>query len=206
MKLLQKLFVILAVVWGSTFSLSAQTPVEEPSPAVPLHVQVGKVPYRGDSIPDIIMPTLYKYAPPTFKSEKERQNYTRLVKNVKLLLPMAKLVRITVIETYEYLETLPTKKERMEHISRVEAGLKKEYAPRLKKLTRSQGKLLVKLIDRECNQTGYDIAQAFIGSLRANVYQGIAFVFGQSLNKHYDPEGDDKYVERVVRMVESGQL
>ena len=119
---------------------------------------------------------------------------------------MAKLVRLTVIETYEYLETLPTKKERMEHISRVEAGLKKEYTPRLKKLTRSQGKLLVKLIDRECNQTGYDIAQAFIGSLRANVYQGIAFVFGQSLNKHYDPEGDDKYVERVVRMVESGQL
>ena len=66
--------------------------------------------------------------------------------------------------------------------------------------------LLIKLIDRECNMTGYNIAKAFIGTFNANVYQGLAFLFGQSLTKHYDPEGDDRYTERVVRMVESGQI
>ena len=88
----------------------------------------------------------------------------------------------------------------------MEEGLKKQYAPTLKRLTRSQGRLLVKLIDRECGQTGYSIAQAFIGSFKANVYQTMAFCFGQSLTKHYDPEGDDRFVERIVRLIESGQL
>ena len=64
----------------------------------------------------------------------------------------------------------------------------------------------MRLIDRECNQTGYAIAKAFIGTFRANVYQGIGLLFGNSLNKHYDPEGDDRMTERVVRLVESGQL
>lgn len=119
---------------------------------------------------------------------------------------MAKLARYTVIETYDFIQTLPTKKERAEHLKRVEEGLKKQYTPTLKKLTRSQGRLLVKLIDRECGQTGYEIAQAFIGAFKANMYQAIAFCFGNSLTRRYDPEGEDRYIERVVRMVESGQL
>lgn len=76
----------------------------------------------------------------------------------------------------------------------------------VRKLTFSQGKLLVKLIDRECNQTSFSIVKAFIGSLRANMWQVVAGIFGNSLKKRYDPEGDDRYTERVVRMVESGQL
>ena len=122
------------------------------------------------------------------------------------MLPLAKLAKYTIIETYDYLETLPDKKAREEHLKRVEEGLKKQYTPQLKKLSRSQGKLLVKLIDRECNQTGYHIAKAFVGAFKANLYQAVAFCFGQSLNKRYDPEGDDRFTERVVRMVESGQL
>ena len=162
--------------------------------------------FHGDSIPAIIFPTFYKYPPMTFKNDKERDRYNRLVANVKRLLPLAKLAKYTVIETYDYLQTLPTKKEKAEHIKLVEDGLKKQYAPTLKRLSRSQGRLLVKLIDRECGQTGYNIAQAFIGSFKANIYQAMAFCFGNSLTKRYDPEGDDRYTERVVRLVESGQL
>ncbi len=88
----------------------------------------------------------------------------------------------------------------------MEADLKKEYTPLVNRLSRSQGRLLVKLIDRETNQTGYQIAKAFVGSFKANLYQGVSFFFGLNLNKHYDPEGDDRFTERVVRMVESGQL
>lgn len=183
-------------------------PDGETPPATSLEIKVKntKVMYRGDSIPAIILPTFYKYPPIVFKNDRERQRYNRLVANVKRLLPLAKLAKYTVIETYEYLQTLPTKEARVEHLKLVEEGLKKQYTPTLKRLSRSQGRLLVKLIDRECGQTGYNIAQAFIGSFKANLYQTMAFCFGNSLTKRYDPEGDDRFTERVVRLVESGQL
>lgn len=183
-------------------------PDNEMPPATNMEIKVmnSRVFFHGDSIPAIIFPTFYKYPPMTFKNDKERDRYNRLVANVKRLLPLAKLAKYTVIETYDYLQTLPTKKEKAEHIKLVEDGLKKQYAPTLKRLSRSQGRLLVKLIDRECGQTGYNIAQAFIGSFKANIYQAMAFCFGNSLTKRYDPEGDDRYTERVVRLVESGQL
>lgn len=183
-------------------------PDDEMPPATNMEIKVmnSRVFFHGDSIPAIIFPTFYKYPPMTFKNDKECDRYNRLVANVKRLLPLAKLAKYTVIETYDYLQTLPTKKEKAEHIKLVEDGLKKQYAPTLKRLSRSQGRLLVKLIDRECGQTGYNIAQAFIGSFKANIYQAMAFCFGNSLTKRYDPEGDDRYTERVVRLVESGQL
>lgn len=189
----------------------AQTPEEPdddtPPVAMPHYVRVEKAYYQGDSIPSVrLVDPVYKYAPLTFKNEKQRQEYNRLVSNVKRLLPLAKLVRGTIVETYEYIQTLPDKESKQAHIDRMEADLKKKYGPMLRKMSRSQGKLLLKLIDRECNQTGYSIAKAFVGSARANVYQGMAFLFGNSLARHYDPEGDDFMTERVVRMVESGQL
>lgn len=200
-------WLVPAVFMVAACPLHAQDNAEEEmAPAVPLYVKVKKTAYRGDSIPHVTLPVLYKYPPLTFKNNKERERYNRLVANVKKVLPLAKLAKYTIIETYDYLETLPDKRAREAHMERVEAGLKQQYTPMLKRLTRSQGRLLVKLIDRECNQTGYSIARAFIGSFKANLYQAMAFCFGQSLTKRYDPEGDDFYTERVVRLVESGQL
>lgn len=91
--------------------------------ALPIYVQVGKVKYKGDSIPHVILPTLYKYPPMEFKNEAERQEYNRLVSNIKLLLPLAKLVRYTIIETTIIFAFLPDKKSRQAHIDRMEADL-----------------------------------------------------------------------------------
>ena len=180
--------------------------VEVQETEMPIMTQTGTTEYKGQTITHIIFPTLPKYAPMEFKNEKEREKYNRLVYNIKKVLPWAKLAKLTIIETYDFLETLPDKKSRDEHMKRVEAGLKRQYGPALKKLSRSQGRLLLKLIDRECNQTGYAIAKAFMGSFKANLYQGVAVLLGNSLSKKYDPEGDDRYTERVVRMVEAGLL
>lgn len=176
------------------------------APALPLQVQVGKVAYQGDSIPHIILPELQKYPPLVLRSERERKRYNRLVANVKQTLPLAKLAKQIVIETYETLELLPTKEAKAMHLEKMEDELRRRYSPVLRRMSRSQGRLLIKLIDRECHQTGYSITKAFVGSFKANAYQAIAFCFGHSLTKKYDPEGDDFFTERVVRMVESGQL
>ena len=125
---------------------------------------------------------------------------------MKKTLPIAKEVKRAVIETYEYLETLPDKKSRERHIKLVEKGLKEQYTPRMKKLTFSQGKLLIKLINRECNQSSYQLVKAFMGPFKAGFYQTFAALFGASLKKEYHPEDEDKLVERVIILVENGQL
>lgn len=176
------------------------------SPVFVPMVKVGKALVDNDSIQYVELNTLYVYPKPTFKDEKQRQAYNRLVANIKKVLPIAKEVNSIIVETYEYLQTLPDKKSKDEHMKRVEKGIRKEYTPRMKKLTYSQGKLLIKLVYRECNSSSYQLIQAFLGPIRAGFYQAFASLFGASLTKKYDPEGVDKYTERIVRQVEAGQI
>ena len=169
-------------------------------------VKVGKVLHDGDSIQYVELNTLYVYPQPVFADARQRQAYNRLVANIKKVLPIAKEVNAIIIETYEFLQTLPNKKAKDEHMQRVERSIRKEYTPRMKKLTYSQGKLLIKLVYRECNSSSYQLIQAFLGPIRAGFYQAFAALVGASLTKKYDAEGVDKYTERIVRQVEAGQL
>ena len=201
---------LLMVFLTSGLTLHAQetggTATELGDPMFVPMVKVGKTLVDGDSIQYMEMSNVYVYPEPTFKSKRQQQSYMRLVKNVKKVLPIAKQVRQMLIETAEYLETLPTKKEKEEHMKRVEAAIVAEYKPKMKKLTFSQGKLLIKLVDRECNSTAYEAMQAFIGPVRSGMWQAFAWMFGASLKKGYNPDGVDRLTERVVLMVEAGQL
>lgn len=161
---------------------------------------------NGDTIPSIQLPTVYIFKPLKFKNEKERQEYYRLIRNVKKVYPISREINQAIIETYEYLQTLPNEKARQKHIKRVEKGLKNQYTARMKKLSFTQGKLLIKLIDRQSNQTSYELVKAFMGPFKAGLYQAFAALFGASLKKEYDPQGEDKLTERVVLMVENGQI
>ena len=160
--------------------------VDMDSPTFVPTVKVGKVLEDGDSIQYMEMNNVYVFPPVTFSSKKQQGAYMRLVKNVKTVLPIAKEANMIMMETAEYLETLPTKQARDEHMKRVEKSIMQEYKPRMKKLTYSQGK--------------------FLGPVRAGFYQAFAWAFGASLRKEYDPEGVDRLTERVVLMVEAGQL
>lgn len=162
--------------------------------------------YEGDTIPCVQLPTVYIFKPLKFKNDKERMEYYRLVRNVKKVYPIAREINRTILETYEYLQTLPNEKARQKHIKRVEKGLKDQYTPRMKKLSFAQGKLLIKLVDRQSNQTSFELVKAFMGPFKAGFYQTFAALFGASLKKEYDPNGEDKLTERVVILVENGQI
>lgn len=183
-----------------------QVLAEMDSPTFVPTVRVGKTFYEGDSIQLMEMNNVYVYPELTFKNRKQAESYMRLVRNVKAVLPIAKQARQMLIETTEYLETLPTKEEKDAHIKRVEEDIFKTYKPRMKKLTYSQGKLLIKLIDRECHSSSYEMIKAFMGPIRAGFWQVFAWGFGASLKKEYDPTGTDRLTERVVLMVEAGQI
>jgi len=199
-----RLLLTLALMATAPLQALGQDDVGDPT-FVPM-VKVSKTLVDGDSIQYMEMSNVYVYPEPTFKNKRQQQAYQRLVKNVKKTLPLAKQVRQIIIETAEYLETLPTKQEKDAHMKRVEAAIVKEYKPQMKKLTFSQGKLLIKLVDRECNSTAYEAMQAFLGPIRSGFWQAFAWMFGASLKKGYDADGVDRLTERVVLMVEAGQL
>ncbi|MDR1345032.1 MAG: DUF4294 domain-containing protein [Tannerellaceae bacterium] len=162
--------------------------------------------HNGDTLATVEIREIIIYPEMRFKNKRAQQNYDKLVRDVKRTLPYAKMVYYTLIETYEYMETLPNDKARAQHLKRIEKELFQEYKPELKRLTLSQGKLLIKLIDRECNQSSYNILRAYLGGFRAGFWNVFAGVFGASLKSEYDPRGKDITTERVVVMVERGLI
>ena len=162
--------------------------------------------YKGDTIPSLSLPTVYVFKPLKFKNKKQEMEYYRLVRNVKKTLPIAKEVNRAVIETYEFLLTLPDEKSREKHLQMVEKSVKEQYTPRMKKLTFSQGKLLIKLINRETASSSYELVKAFLGPFKAGFYQAFAAIFGASLKKEYHPEAEDILIEQIIILVENGQL
>ena len=160
----------------------------------------------GDTMWVYLLPEVPVYPPMKFKSAKQKMKYDRMVYNIKKVLPIAQMANRLLQETYETLETLPTKKEKDAHLREVERDIKKQFTPQMKKLSLTQGKLLIKLIDRECNQSSFQIIKAFLGPLKANFYQLFAWTFGASLKKEYKPNEEDAMIERIVIQLESGQL
>ena len=209
-----KILFLICLMLGTTLRMAAQDDETHPenrdvdmdSPTFEPMVKVGKVLQGKDSIQYVEVNNVYVYPEPVFKDAKQRMAYNRLVYNVKKVLPIAKEVRKIIIETGEYLETLPNKRAKDAHMKLVEKGIKEEYTPRMKKLTYAQGKLCIKLVYRECNSCSYQLIQAFLGPVRAGFYQAFAWAFGASLTKKYDPNGVDRLTERVVRQVEAGQI
>jgi len=161
---------------------------------------------KNDTLKVMVLGDIYVYPPQAFRNPSEIEQYQKLIRDVKKTLPFAKLVYATLIETYEYIMTLPTEKEREEHLQRMEKDLYAEYMPVLKKMTLSQGKLLIKLIDRECNQSSFNIVKAFLGPFRARFWNLFAGLFGASLTTTWDPKGKDAAAERIVELVEMGVL
>lgn len=162
----------------------------------------------GDTSYHVVLKTITVFPEWKFKDKKEEEFYWRTVRDVKKALPYAKVICRTLTETYEYIETLPDTKAREKHLKEMESAVFQQYKPAMKKFTKNQANLLVKLIMRETNQTGYDILKAFLGSFRAAFWQGFGKLFGVSLKGKYQPDKNrqDAIIERVCIAVEEGTI
>jgi len=162
----------------------------------------------GDTVLMLVFNDIDVYPPLRFRNKKEEQFYWRTVRDVRKALPYAKLISETLTETYEYLQTFETEQERKKYLKEMEDEVFDQYKPALKRFTKSQAKMLVKLIGRETNQSGYDILKAFLGTTRAVFYHGFGKLFGVNINGKYRPgkNKDDAVIERVATLIEQGQL
>ena len=161
---------------------------------------------QGDTIPYIELPVVRYYAPRVFANSREERQYTRLVHNVKRVYPYARLAGIKFQEYNEMLAKLETDTQRRRATKEIEQQIKDEFEGELRRLTISQGHILIKLIDRETTHTSYDVLKDFRGSFTAVFWQSFGRLFGYNLKTEYDPLGADKMIEEIVQLIEVGAI
>ena len=159
----------------------------------------------GDTIPMVPLREVYVFSWKILDSKQARK-MTKLMKNVRIVYPYAKLAGMKLDEYEEILLQARNDRERREIMKRAENEIEAEYGKELRELTISQGKILIKLIDRECGESSYELVSDLRGEFRAVFYQTFARIFGYNLKVKYDPEGEDKDIEMIVTMIETGQL
>jgi len=163
---------------------------------------------NGDTIPEVLLKELEVYALRLPKTRKDQRKLTKLIRNIKAVYPYAKLAGIKLNEYEEVLMNAPDDKARKKLMKQAEKEINEEYGGELRDLTFTQGKILIKLIDRETGESSYELLQDLRGKFTAFWYQAFARIWGYNLKVEYDPEHDkeDQKIEIIVRMIERGQI
>lgn len=209
MERIRRILFILTIAFG----LSGFMAKADEIPDIPLQVKYVKgysriVDEYGDTCRYTFLRDLYVFPPMKFKNKKEEEFYWRTVRDVRKTLPYAKLAFATLCETYEYIQTIPDKKTREKHLKTLEKDIFEQYKPVVKNMTKNQGKIMLKLINRETDQTSYNIVKAFLGSFRAGFWQTFGRFFGMNMKAgfHPDKNREDAIIERIACLIEQGAL
>jgi ribosomal protein S17E len=159
-----------------------------------------------DTIIERNIKEVWVYPARQFKSARYEKQYWRLVQRIKKVLPYAKTAN-QLLRKYEpeYL-TLKTDRDKRKLIKRVEDELMAQYKEEFKKMSITDGKVLIKLIDRETGRTSFTLIREFRGAFIATFWQGIARLFGNNLKDEFDPYGEDLLIDEIATMIEIGFL
>lgn len=160
----------------------------------------------GDTIPNVSIEEVVIFPRLVFKNKYRERRYSKLVRDVKRAYPYAIYAKKKLNEMESEFQSLKTEKERNKYVKTIEKQLMDEFGNELKHLTITQGRILLKLIDRETGDTSYELLKELRGTVSAVFWQTIARIFGSDLKSQYNPKGDDVLIERVVRLIETGQI
>ncbi len=197
---MNKIFFLLLLIHSVVFNIRAQY-FESPR-----NVSTKAIILDGDTVPIFWLKEVKIFTPVTFKCKNEAIAWTRLVRNVKKVYPYSKLAGIKMKEYNEILRNVNSKRERSRIIRKLEKELFAEFEQDLRGLTISQGKILIKLIDRETRHTTYDIIKEYRGGIMAGFWQVAGSFFGYNLKEPYDPTGKDKDIEHICILIENGKI
>lgn len=160
----------------------------------------------NDTILIVELEEVRVYKPSDFEYLTYKRRDRRLVRNVKKAYPYSKIAGIELRKLDKELAKLQSEAEQKEYINRAEKEIMDRFEKDLRKLTITQGIILVKLIDRETGHTSYEVIKDLKGGFSAFLWQGVARIFGNNLKAEYNPDGDDAKIEDIVRGIESGYL
>lgn len=197
---------LMALFCFGFFCAFAQDDVVVPTEKPKVLYKVWAEIYNGDTIASIWMPEVTVIAEYSYKTRKQYEAWTRTKYNVKKVYPYAILAAAKLKEYDLVLAKLPTEKAKKAYIKVIEKELKADFEEELKNLSMTQGKILLKLIDRETGTTSFEIVKQMRGSFNAFMWQSVARIFGSNMKTEYDPEGEDIMIERAIQLVETGQF
>lgn len=166
-----------------------------------------KVERNGETMPEVeIKEVTIVGGPKATNRKRDYRRYERLIYNIKKVYPYAIIVRNRLEQVNEELKDIKTEKERKAYLKSVEKDVFSEYEDEITHFTITQGKILIKLIDRETQNTSYDLIREYRGRISAAFWQGIARLFGTNLKTEYDRYGDDAVIEMILMEIEAGRL
>lgn len=165
-----------------------------------------KVNRDGESLPEIEIKEVIVLGRQGKTSKIQYRRYDRLIYNLKRVYPYSIMVREKLGKVNEELSNLNNERDRKKYIKDFEKGIFAEYEDDIRGMTITQGRLLLKLIDRETQNTSYDLIRQYRGGLSAALWQGVARIFGTNLKEQYDPYGNDALIEILVVDIEAGRL
>ena len=168
-----------------------------------------KTPFQienGDTVLIVTLPEINVYPQPVFESKREEKKYWRLIYNLKKVYPYAKIAKAKLNEMNNHFLTLKTDREKKAYTKQVEKEIRAQFEDDLKDLTITQGRLLIKLIDRETGHSSYELVKEFRGNFSAIFWQALARIFGSSLKTKYDATGEDLPIENILVAIDAGYL
>lgn len=165
-----------------------------------------KVTRNGETLPEVEIKEITVYAHPKFPKKSDLRKYDKLVYNLKKVYPYAIVVRNKLSRVNAEIANISGEKERREYLKKVEKEVFADYEGDIREMTISQGRLLIKLIDRETQNTSYTLIKEYRGKFSAAFWQGIARIFGTNLKEEYDPFGEDALIESIIIEIEAGRL
>jgi len=166
----------------------------------------GIITIDGEPLPNWVIPEVVVFPKHAFKTKKDYRQYMRLIRNLKIVYPYANIAKNKLKEMNEQLLQLKTKRQKEEFIDMVEKDIRDEFENKLTQLTVTQGKILIKLIDRETGKTSYELVKELKGSFSAGFWQAVARIFGSNLKSEFDAEGEDKMLNELIILYEHRQL
>jgi len=188
------IFILLAL----SFNAFAQLPEGQ-------NVTLGTI-RDGDTIPMVNLPYIDVVAAVHPAQAENLRKYLKLRRDVLRAYPYAKLAAQTLKYINDSTLNIKSERERKKFIKKTEKELKEKFEKDLKNLTYTQGRILIKLIDRETGNTSYALVKELRGNLNAFFWQSMARIFGSNLKSEYDPEGEDFMIESIVQAIERGDL
>lgn len=160
----------------------------------------------GDTLYLAWLHDVWVYPPLKFKNKKQEKFYWKTVRDVKKTLPYAKMITKDMAYADAELAKLPDNKSRKAWWRKFERSLYKKYEKDFRGMYASQGMMLMKLMDRETDRTSYELIKQYKGKAAANFWQFVAKLFKNDLKEEYDAADKDRITERVINLVEAGQL
>lgn len=179
------------------------TPVEEKKVN---NITLIAFPYKGETLPLVTLKDFSVTAARTFKNDKDRLAYFLLKRNVRKAYPYAVLASIKLKEYDAILNNMPENK-RGPYLKKTEAELKTQFENDLKSLTMSQGRILIRLINRETGMTTFKVIKDYRGGFSAFMWQSLGLLWGNNLKTPYDPsKGEDKIIEEIIQQIQDGEV